>query len=358
MQNVIRISRRDEEDLKTIQNAIVSQENIVSHSSAIQSASELKVAPSSGEFMQYHARRQMALLEREQTRLSCKLRASEEALRRATLAEIPSSQCQSEFAMLFAQTDAGSRGVGDYVRIQNDTECPFCSIPAEIVESYGEIICPKCGWNTEYMECTMNSLALGESRDFRAGSYKRINHFLDYLQHLQAKEETTPPAELIQGLKAHIIETLNLDRKTPPRYVIDRIVDFVKAKKFPRRFAVRAVQLYHYVFDSSSVKLLHSDIRNLKSKFKMLLALYYKFVPTSRKNFLSYPFCAYCLIRLIHPEHVLLEFVQMLKNLPKLQPQAEIVKRIFQHLGWEFPPIPWTHIRQTRDLQSIKTSRT
>ena len=103
MQNVLRISHRDEEDLKTIQNAIVSQECIASHSSAMQSMSERKVAPTSGEFMQYHAHRQMALLEREQMRLSCKLRASEEALRRATLAEIPSSQCQSEFAMLFAQ---------------------------------------------------------------------------------------------------------------------------------------------------------------------------------------------------------------------------------------------------------------
>lgn len=363
MQNVMRISQRDGEAMKTLKKAMQYQMSVMeaspdlstfsrASSSGSPSMFDVNAGPVSTDFRKYHAQRQIALLERESKRLDCKLKASEEALRRAQSAEIPSSQCQSEFAMLFSQTDAGARGKGSYVNIQDERICPYCKIAADFIEREGEIRCRKCGWNREYMECTMNSLAQGETRDFRAGSYKRINHFLDYLQHLQAKEETIPPETLVQELKNHIINELHLSLESCPRFVLDRIVEYVKKNKFQRRYTVRSVQLYHYVFQSTSEKLLHSDIRNLKSKFKMLLALYYKYVPTSRKNFLSYPFCAFCLIRLIHPKHRLLEFVQMLKNLPKLQPQAEIVQKIFVTLGWEFAPIPWTHIRETRERAS------
>ena len=215
MQNVMRISQRDGEAMKTLKKAMQYQMSVMedppdlatfsrASSSGSPSMFDVNAGPVSTDFRKYHAQRQIALLERESKRLDCKLKASEEALRRAQSAEIPSSQCQSEFAMLFSQTDAGARGKGSYVNIQDERICPYCKIAADFIEREGEIRCRKCGWNREYMECTMNSLAQGETRDFRAGSYKRINHFLDYLQHLQAKEETIPPETLVQELKNHI----------------------------------------------------------------------------------------------------------------------------------------------------------
>lgn len=302
------------------------------------------------------------VLREELKRLQCRDSASEEAIRRAEHEIILSSQCQSEFAMLYSRTQTGSIGKSPYVVLDDSNECETCGSDSSmrIDEVSSELVCDDCGYTKPFVEYTLGNLSITEPREFYSCSYKRLNHLLDFLQHLQAKEEAPVPKNLLSDAHDRLMKASNgsldlLKSKAPKRYVLDQISQCIKGSKFPKRFGARTVQIMKEVLKVDVPKLLHGEVRQIKSKFRYLAMLYFKFAPQERRNFLSYPFTAWVLIDLVHPGHPLLDYIQLLKNLPKLKIQENTVRRIFKHLGWTFRSIPWKAIRMSRIDESWKS---
>ena len=298
--------------------------------------------------------RSKEVLQDELKRLKCRDAASKEALRRAEDEIILSSQCQSEFAMLYSRTQTGSLGSSPYVVLDDSQSCDVCENKNSMqIEQDSELVCRECGYTKPFVEYTLGNLSITEPREFYSCSYKRLNHLMDYLQHLQAKEEAPVPQNIITDVRRHLLQisggSLDILRdRAPKRYILDQISQCIKGSRYPKRFGARTVQIMHKVLQVSIPRLLHGQIREIKNKFRYLSMLYFKFAPLERRNFLSYPFTAWILIDLICPKHALLDYIQLLKNLPKLRIQENTVRRIFRHLGWPFRDIPWKLIRTSR----------
>lgn len=295
------------------------------------------------------------VLHKELQRLECRDAASREAIRRADEELILSSQCQSEFAMLYSRTRAGSIGESPYVVLNEQRRCEMCKsdVAMTTVEPLSELVCEECGYTKPFVEYTLGNLSITEPREFYSCSYKRLNHLLNYLQHLQAKEEAPVPEILKRDVKRHLLvvgggSLDNLRKHAPKRYILDQISGCIRGSKYPKRFGSRTVQIMKEVLGLEIPRLLHGEVRQIKTKFRYLSMLYFKFAPQERRNFLSYPFAAWILIDLVSPGHALLDYIQLLKNLPKLRAQENTVRRIFSHLKWPFKNIPWKSIRSSR----------
>lgn len=351
--SVLKIQKKSNGEIKHIEKALLSYQNNetkTKRDKATRVSDALKCL---------ERNRESRILQIELKRLECKQIASQEAIRRANSEMILSSQCQSEYAMLYSKTQNGSLGSDPYVVLNRAHVCEACGEEntMETEDNSSERVCHVCGYAVPVIEYTLGNLSVTEPREFYSGSYKRLNHLLDYLQHLQAKEEAPVPENLLTDVKMHLqkIKRNNSNKtlkasfeKVPKRYILDQISQCIKGSKYPKRFGSRVVQIMKKALGVNIPHLLHGEMREIKMKFRYLSDLYFKFAPIERRNFLSYPFAAWILIDLVSPNHPLLDYIQLLKNLPKLRSQENTVRRIFKHLGWIFRDIPWKHIRATR----------
>ena len=73
-------------------------------------------------------------------------------------------------------------------QIQNSDLCHACSEQMQLQQTLSMLICPKCGAAKPFLDATASLLAYSDDFDFSSFSYKRINHFGEWLASLQAKE--------------------------------------------------------------------------------------------------------------------------------------------------------------------------
>lgn len=73
----------------------------------------------------------------------------------------------------------------------------------------------------------------------------------------------------------------------------------------------------------------------LRTMFKLIQPPFLKFMPPSRKNFLSYSYVLHKCIQLLGRDEYLIHF-PLLKSREKLHQQDQIWKKICEELHWEF----------------------
>jgi ribosomal protein S27AE len=66
-------------------------------------------------------------------------------------------------------------------------DCPLCNETLMLINSKAIMTCPKCGYSVTYLDATMSSMSYSDDVEFSSFSYKRINHFNEWLQQVQAK---------------------------------------------------------------------------------------------------------------------------------------------------------------------------
>lgn len=79
-------------------------------------------------------------------------------------------------------------------------DCPLCNETLMLVTSRAIMTCPKCGYAITYLDATMSSMSYSDDVEFSSFSYKRINHFNEWLQHVQAKENFEISDEAMQQI--------------------------------------------------------------------------------------------------------------------------------------------------------------
>ena len=61
-------------------------------------------------------------------------------------------------------------------------DCPLCGETLMLVNTKSIMTCPKCGYAVTYLDATMSSMSYSDDVEFSSFSYKRINHFNEWLQ--------------------------------------------------------------------------------------------------------------------------------------------------------------------------------
>jgi ribosomal protein S27E len=164
-------------------------------------------------------------------------------------------------------------------------------------------------------------------------SYKRENHFNEWLSQFQAQEMTNIPPEVIDQLRSEL-----------KKMKIKKLEDITHAKI---RALLKKLRLNKYYEHVPYITNILNGIKppNMPQELEETLRIMFKDIqrpfddncPTERKNFLSYSYVLYKFCELLG-EDDFLQYFPLLKSKEKLYQQDVIWKKICHDLQWEFIP--------------------
>lgn len=213
--------------------------------------------------------------------------------------------------------------------------CDFCGSSNVFLDNVGWVeICPDCGVCRGHQGYELSYQDEQDHADRNISySYKRSNHFQEWLNQLQAEETTTIPPEVIGVLRNEF--------KKEKIQVVDSITHS-KVRSFLKK--LRLNKYYEHVPYITNIlsgippmKMPATLQERLRNMFNEIQAPFDKYCPPNRKNFLSYSYVLYKFCELLSEDQYLVYF-PLLKSRDKLASQDSIWRDICRELRWEFIP--------------------
>ena len=198
-----------------------------------------------------------------------------------------------------------------------------------------DLVCDSCG--------TIISTIISEELTYREEqetsekiinySYKRENHFNEWLSQFQAQEMTCIPDEVIEQLRSEL-----------KKIKIKKLEDITHAKI---RGLLKKLRLNKYYEHVPYITNILNGIKppSMPQELEEYLRIMFKDIqkpfddncPTERKNFLSYSYVLYKFCELLGEDEYL-QYFPLLKSKEKLYQQDVIWKKICHDLRWEYIP--------------------
>eukprot|EP00965_Chrysotila_dentata_P181973 6008794-Pleurochrysis_carterae.AAC.2 len=216
--------------------------------------------------------------------------------------------------------------------ISNKDSCTVCNEPLRLVACKAIMACSTCGYATTYLDATSSSMSYGDEIDFSNFSYKRINHFNEWLQQIQGKETYEVPMTILKS----VMRDLHAHRVLPDQVTQSKVREALKRLKLRKSYE-NVVQITARITGNAPKRLTHSMEELCRAMFMTVQPAFEKHCPANRKNFLSYSYCLFKFLQLIGCSK-LMQSCSLLKGRDKLQKQDEIFKGICEELDWEFIP--------------------
>jgi len=212
--------------------------------------------------------------------------------------------------------------------------CKTCSIPLLMSQLEALMICPRCGEAETYFDMSVQGMTYEQeitSEVNMSFSYKRINHFNEWLAQFQAKESTDIPKELLDKLMNEFKKERISDAK---QITTTKVKQYLKKLNFNKYYehTTHITNLLNGIKPPTMNPMLEERLRNM---FRQIQAPFEKHKPKDRSNFLSYSYCLYKFCELLG-EDGFKEFFPLLKSREKLYQQDCIWKNICKELNWEF----------------------
>lgn len=220
--------------------------------------------------------------------------------------------------------------------VKKKDKCTFC---AESNVMYfhetSDLVCDACGM---VLACLVSEeLTYREEQETSEKvinySYKRENHFNEWLTQFQAQEMTTIPPEVIEQLRSEL-----------KKMKIKSVEDITHAKI---RLLLKKLKLNKYYEHLSYITNILNGIKppNMPETLEERLRIMFKDIqkpfdthcPSERKNFLSYSYVLYKFCELLGEDEYL-QYFPLLKSKEKLYQQDVIWKKICLDLKWEYIP--------------------
>lgn len=198
-------------------------------------------------------------------------------------------------------------------------------------EVSSDMICTSCGL-AEFFQG--EELGFKEEQEMEKNivySYKRENHFNEWISQFQAKESTSVPEEVIGQLRSEF-------KKQKIKNLNEITHEKVKSllKKLDKSKYYEHVPYIATILSGITPPMMPQELEDkLRLMFHTIQPSFEKHKPTNRKNFLSYSFVLYKFCELLgHDEY--LPCFPLLKSKEKLYVQDVIWKAICKDLHWEF----------------------
>ena len=162
-------------------------------------------------------------------------------------------------------------------------------------------------------------------------SYKRENHFNEWISQFQAKESTSVPTEVIEQLRSEFkkMKIKELSDITHEK-VRELLKKLNKAKYYEH--APYITTILNGIQPPTMSQALEDRLRLM---FHVIQDPFEKHKPANRKNFLSYSYVLYKFCELLGEDDYLPCF-PLLKSKEKLYIQDQIWEKICRELQWEF----------------------
>ena len=218
-----------------------------------------------------------------------------------------------------------------YKDIKNDI-CNICQGQMLISDFSSEILCSLCGNSKNIMIITDKVSYTDPQSEITYYTYKRINHFNEWLAQFQAKEKTELPNELYTDIYKELNK--NIYVKKDLKYKDIRLI--LKRLKYNKYY--EHIPHIISVISGKKAPTLDRKIEEiLRSLFKEIQIPFMNNCPPMRKNFLSYSYVLHKFCELLEYDD-LLEYFPFLKSREKLHSQDLIWQKICNDLRWQFIP--------------------
>jgi len=237
-----------------------------------------------------------------------------------------------------------------------DDSCAICEGSMRLVVSKSLMCCCVCGYSIAYLDSTVSALAYGDDANLSATfSYKRINHFTEWITRIQAKTTHDVPQDTIDA----IMGELAANRVKPCDVTQSRVRDALKGLKFksklneyvphitmritgkhPPRLTAEMEQLLKLCFIALQVR---GTVRPVwpcappDMHLPLVQVPFAAHAPADRKNFMSYSYVLFRICQLLGYDDIL-PSLTLLKGKTKLAKQDEIFVLCCNDLDWEWIP--------------------
>jgi transposase-like protein len=219
--------------------------------------------------------------------------------------------------------------------VDADLTCHSCGKMYTLVfeQETSEQVCTECG-AAQYVQS--NERGFKEEQEMERNvvySYKRDNHFNEWVSQFQAKESTSIPEEVINQLRVEFKK--------------QKIKDSAEITHLKVRGLLKKLGLNKYYEHAPYITTILNGVKpptmpqELEDKLRLMFGQvqkpFEKHCPADRKNFLSYSFTLYKFCELLGEDEYLPCF-PLLKSKEKLHRQDEMWRLICRELAWEFIP--------------------
>ena len=222
----------------------------------------------------------------------------------------------------------------DVLKIKFDDniyKCPNCNVEMVIYHYDGIQICEKCGYQQNILIESDKPSFKDPPMEVCYFTYKRINHFNEWLAQFQAKETTEIPPEVYEKILLEIKK--------------ERIVKLDKLDTKKIRYYLKKVGLNKYYDHSAHILYQINGIQPpsmtkeleeiLRLMFKKIQGPFMEVCPKSRKNFLNYSFIIHKFVELLGLDEYKVYF-PLLKDREKLYQTDLIWKKMCHILSWHY----------------------
>ena len=219
-----------------------------------------------------------------------------------------------------------------YSNISYD-KCKLCGSQTYMCEVKSELCCSECGALSDIIIVTEKSSYSDPPREVSYFSYKRINHFNEWLAQFQAKEKTELPEKIYHDIINELNKTSYID-KSKLKYKDVRLI--LKKLKY-NKYYEHIPHIISVLTNKRAPTLDRKTEEVLRSLFKEIQIPFANNCPPNRKNFLSYSYVLHKFCELLEFDH-LLEYFPLLKSREKLHQQDIIWEKMCKDLKWQYIP--------------------
>lgn len=216
----------------------------------------------------------------------------------------------------------------------NIFRCPDCHGKTTDDISSGLTVCFNCGLAEKSNISNLPEWNHTETHEYvKPYSYKRTNHFKEWINQIQGREGTLIPNDVIDLL---IIEIKKERLRDKSLITYTKIKEFLKKLKL-NKYYEHIPNIIHKITGNKQLIINNELQEKLVSMFNDIQEPFCKNCPKNRKNFLSYSYTLYKFFQLLNKDEYLIYF-PLLKSREKLFEQENIWKKICTDLKWTFIP--------------------
>lgn len=224
------------------------------------------------------------------------------------------------------------------VRAEDENECLFLNC---VVCESSNLMYDECSSDTVCIDCGRAQYTFSGERSYKEEqdsdqrivySYKRENHFNEWLAQFQAKEVTNIPQSVFDLLK----NEFKKQKASKSEITQARVREMLKKLKL-NKYYEHAPYISSTLNGITPPRMSQELEDKLRIMFHHIQKPFEKHCPGDRKNFLSYSYILYKFCELLSEDEFLVCF-PLLKSKEKLYKQDQIWRKITDELKWEFIP--------------------
>tara|TARA_X000000368_G_C22983798_1_gene691160 strand:- start:41 stop:1180 length:1140 start_codon:yes stop_codon:yes gene_type:complete len=214
-----------------------------------------------------------------------------------------------------------------------NSKCVNCGEEMTNILQEALIVCLNCGYQDVLLAEQNRPVMLFDKKDGIHYSYKRINHFREWISQIQGKESTDIPNEVFEK----ILNELKKEKITDTTKLTPKFMRTILKKLRTHKYYEHTAYIINRINGIPPPQFSPELEQTLSNMFMQTQPLFIKYAPPNRLNFISYSYILHKFFLILNmPEYLTL--FPLLKSRQKIAQNEEVFKKICTELNWNWIP--------------------